>query len=94
VTQGAPEDLRVAIMRSRYGTWVFPKGGIEEGETAAEAALREVGEEIGLAELAPRTSSRSAAGAITRQLTGSSSRHRRRRRCDTVLRRERSMPDG
>jgi diadenosine hexaphosphate hydrolase (ATP-forming) len=38
-------------MRSRYGTWVFPKGGIEPGEDPAEAARREVGEEIGLAAL-------------------------------------------
>ncbi|MFH1586327.1 MAG: NUDIX domain-containing protein [Candidatus Diapherotrites archaeon] len=31
--------------------WEFPKGGIEEGEKAEEAVLREVGEETGLKEL-------------------------------------------
>jgi diadenosine hexaphosphate hydrolase (ATP-forming) len=38
-------------MYSRYGTWVFPKGGLEEGETPEAAARREVAEEIGLANL-------------------------------------------
>lgn len=49
VVKGSGTDLRVALMRSGYGTWVLPKGRLEEGETPAEAALREVGEEIGLA---------------------------------------------
>ena len=48
VVKGSGTDLRVALMRSGYGTWVLPKGRLEEGETPAEAALREVGEEIGL----------------------------------------------
>jgi len=48
VVKGSGPDLRVALMRSGHGTWVLPKGRIEEGETPAEAALREVGEEIGL----------------------------------------------
>ncbi len=39
-------------MRSRYGTWVFPKGGIEEGETPEQAAAREIEEEVGLSDLA------------------------------------------
>lgn len=29
------------------GDWCFPGGGVEEGETAEEAALRETNEEIG-----------------------------------------------
>ncbi len=45
------EALQVALMRSSYGTWVFPKGGVEAGEDPGEAARREVGEEIGLADL-------------------------------------------
>jgi diadenosine hexaphosphate hydrolase (ATP-forming) len=38
-------------MYSRYGTWVFPKGGIEAGEAPEAAARREVAEEIGLEDL-------------------------------------------
>ena len=48
VVCGEGPDLRVAVMRSRYGTWVFPKGRIESGETPEEAARREVGEEAGI----------------------------------------------
>jgi 8-oxo-dGTP pyrophosphatase MutT (NUDIX family) len=33
---------------SRAAGWNFPKGGIEEGETSLEAALKETGEEAGL----------------------------------------------
>jgi len=36
------------LRRSDEGTWCFPKGGIERGETTREAALREVREECGL----------------------------------------------
>jgi 8-oxo-dGTP pyrophosphatase MutT (NUDIX family) len=35
-------------MRSGYGTWVLPKGTIEQGELPQQAARREIGEEIGL----------------------------------------------
>jgi diadenosine hexaphosphate hydrolase (ATP-forming) len=45
------EELRVAVVQSQYGTWVFPKGLIEEGEEPEEAARREVGEETGLRRL-------------------------------------------
>ena len=31
------------------GAWMIPKGGIEEGETAADAAVREFQEELGAA---------------------------------------------
>lgn len=47
----ADGGVEVAVMRSPYGTWVFPKGRIEPGEAAEEAARRELGEEVGLKEL-------------------------------------------
>lgn len=42
------EDGRVALRRSASGDWVLPKGHIEEGESVAAAAVREVAEEMGL----------------------------------------------
>ena len=38
----------VLMIRDRYGRWTFPKGHIEAGETAKEAAVREVLEETGV----------------------------------------------
>ncbi len=52
VVMGSGGDLRVAVMRSGFGTWVFPKGGIEPGESPEEAARREIEEEVGLGGLA------------------------------------------
>ena len=49
--RGARPGYEVAVMRSRYGTWVFPKGGIHPGETPEQAARREIREEVGLGEL-------------------------------------------
>ncbi len=40
---------RVAVRRASRGDWVLPKGHIEDGESAAMAATREVAEELGLA---------------------------------------------
>ncbi|NLN82885.1 MAG: pyrophosphatase PpaX [Firmicutes bacterium] len=39
---------KVLVVRNRFGNWVFPKGHIEAGENAEQAALREVEEEVGL----------------------------------------------
>lgn len=39
---------RVLLLRHRKGEWVFPKGHIDPGESALEAALREVEEEAGV----------------------------------------------
>jgi 8-oxo-dGTP pyrophosphatase MutT (NUDIX family) len=40
----APRYLLVEASGTR-GRWVFPKGRVEDGESGAMAALREVGEE-------------------------------------------------
>ena len=42
------------LIRDSYENWGFPKGHVERGEPAAEAARREVGEETGLVDLVPR----------------------------------------
>ena len=39
---------KVLLLRRRCGDWVFPKGHIDEGETAVQAALREIAEEAGV----------------------------------------------
>lgn len=39
------------VIRDSYKNWGFPKGHLEEGETAEQAALREVQEETGLDDL-------------------------------------------
>jgi 8-oxo-dGTP pyrophosphatase MutT (NUDIX family) len=39
------------LIRDSYQNWGFPKGHLEEGERPDAAALREVGEETGLAQL-------------------------------------------
>jgi 8-oxo-dGTP pyrophosphatase MutT (NUDIX family) len=43
-------DISVLLVSSKKeaGHWIFPKGHIERGETAAEAALRETEEEAGV----------------------------------------------
>lgn len=48
----APDGCRFLLLRSRLTRrplWEFPKGGVNEGETLEEAALRELQEETGLA---------------------------------------------
>lgn len=42
------------LIRDSYRNWGLPKGHVEAGEAAAEAALREVAEETGLTDLALR----------------------------------------
>jgi len=44
-----PEGLRVLLITSRdTGRWVIPKGGVEKGFTAAQAAEQEAYEEAGI----------------------------------------------
>jgi len=44
-------DITVLLVSSKKepGNWIFPKGHVERGETAPEAALRETEEEAGVA---------------------------------------------
>ena len=44
-------DISVLLVSSKKepGHWIFPKGHVERGETAPEAALRETEEEAGVA---------------------------------------------
>jgi len=42
------------LIRDSYRNWGLPKGHLEAGEEAADAALREVGEETGLTDLVLR----------------------------------------
>jgi len=41
-------DLYLLLRNARHGTWSFPKGHLEPGETPETAARREVAEETGI----------------------------------------------
>lgn len=41
----------VLLLRDMNDTWTFPKGLIESGESPQEAAVREIGEEVGISDL-------------------------------------------
>ena len=44
--RGAPAAPEFLLLRNaKHGTWGFPKGHLDEGETLLEAAIREVAEE-------------------------------------------------
>lgn len=48
-------DGAVLLLQHLEGDWVFPKGHIDPGEDALEAALREVEEEAGVSATCPDT---------------------------------------
>jgi 8-oxo-dGTP pyrophosphatase MutT (NUDIX family) len=49
-------EPRFLLIRDSYRNWGFPKGHLETGEAPEAAALREVSEETGLADLSIRGS--------------------------------------
>lgn len=52
VVRRAPDgSVRYLLIRDGYGHWGLPKGHLEDGETAEQAALRETSEETGLESL-------------------------------------------
>ncbi len=47
------KGVSIAMLKDSYGKWTFPKGHLEQGETTRQAAMREIGEELGLKKLKP-----------------------------------------
>lgn len=45
------DEGRVLVVQQHNNAWSFPKGGVHEGESELDAALREIREETGLTEL-------------------------------------------
>jgi diadenosine hexaphosphate hydrolase (ATP-forming) len=45
--------LQIVLFQDIRDRWTIPKGHIEEGETAQESAIREIGEEVGLFGIEP-----------------------------------------
>ena len=48
LTRGGPPRYLLVEANGNRGRWVFPKGHLEDGETAVDTALREVTEEAGV----------------------------------------------
>jgi diadenosine hexaphosphate hydrolase (ATP-forming) len=44
------KEIEILLIQDAKDRWTIPKGHIEEGETAQETALREIGEEAGIME--------------------------------------------
>lgn len=51
--RGKKGEVEFLMIQDPKGRWSIPKGHIEEGETAQETAIREIGEETGLHEVEP-----------------------------------------
>lgn len=47
------KDKNIVLVQERDGSWSFPKGGIEDGESPMSAAVREIREETGIRSLYP-----------------------------------------
>jgi ADP-ribose pyrophosphatase YjhB (NUDIX family) len=45
--------MQILLFQDARDRWTIPKGHVEEGETAQETAIREVGEEVGLRGIEP-----------------------------------------
>lgn len=48
VVKKTNSGLKVLLIKDGYGHWTWPKGNIEQGETLQDAAIREIGEEVGI----------------------------------------------
>lgn len=46
-------ELQIILFQDARDRWTIPKGHVEEGETAQETAIREIGEEVGLTGIEP-----------------------------------------
>jgi diadenosine hexaphosphate hydrolase (ATP-forming) len=50
---GKKGNIEILLIQDAKDRWTIPKGHIEEGETAQETAIREIGEEAGLFDVEP-----------------------------------------
>jgi 8-oxo-dGTP pyrophosphatase MutT (NUDIX family) len=48
IQRGGDSGPEILLIQDSYGNWGFPKGHLEPGESAEEAALRECREETGM----------------------------------------------
>ncbi len=51
--RGKKGNVEILLIQDAKDRWTIPKGHIEEGETAQETAVREIGEEAGLTNVEP-----------------------------------------
>lgn len=51
VTRRRGTGFLVLLIKDGYGRWTWPKGNIRKKESSKEAAIREIGEEVGLKEI-------------------------------------------
>ncbi len=51
VVKAEKGQVKVLLIKDKYGHWTWPKGHVEQGEKVEETALREVTEETGLKDI-------------------------------------------